>query len=94
MAKMWTGVTDGVTSKIADDFNSSISFDSKMFKEDIEGSIAHALMLAKQGIITESEKDCLIDGLSSILEDLISGKLSIDMTAEDIHMFVDQVLTE
>ena len=94
MAKMWTGVTDGVTSKIADDFNSSISFDSKMFKEDIEGSMAHAMMLAKQGIISESEKDCLIDGLSSILEDLISGKLKIDLSAEDIHMFVEQVLTE
>ena len=94
MAKMWTGVTDGVTSKIADDFNSSISFDSKMFKEDIEGSIAHAMMLAKQGIITNSEKDCLIDGLSGILEDLSSGKLEIDLSAEDIHMFVEQVLTE
>ncbi len=94
MAKMWTGRTDGVTSKIADDFNSSISFDSKMYKEDIEGSIAHAMMLAKQGIITESEKNILIDGLSSILEDLESGKLEIDLTAEDIHMFVEQVLTE
>lgn len=91
---MWTGVTDGVTSKIADDFNSSISFDSKMFKEDIEGSIAHAMMLAKQGIISNSEKDCLIDGLSGILEDLTSGKLEIDLSAEDIHMFVEQVLTE
>ncbi len=94
MSKMWTGVTDGVTSKLADDFNSSISFDSKMIKEDIEGSIAHACMLAKQNIISESEKDCLVDGLSSILEDVISGKLEIDMTAEDVHMFVEQVLTD
>ncbi|MBR3804807.1 MAG: argininosuccinate lyase [Clostridia bacterium] len=94
MAKMWTGVTNGVTDKLADDFNSSISFDSKMFKEDIEGSIAHASMLAKQNIISESEKDCLIDRLCSILEDLKSGKLSIDQSAEDIHMFVEQVLTE
>ena len=94
MAKMWTGRTDGVTSKIADDFNSSISFDSKMYKEDIEGSIAHAMMLAKQGIIAKSEKNILIDGLASILEDLESGKLEIDLTAEDIHMFVEQVLTE
>ena len=94
MSKMWTGVTDGVTSKLADDFNSSISFDSKMIKEDIEGSIAHACMLAKQNIISESEKDCLIDGLSSILEDVLSGKLAIDMTAEDVHMFVEQVLTD
>ena len=94
MAKMWTGRTDGVTSKIADDFNSSISFDSKMFKEDIEGSIAHAMMLAKQGIISDNEKNCLIDGLLGILEDLSSGKLEIDLSAEDIHMFVEQVLTE
>ncbi|MBQ3235539.1 MAG: argininosuccinate lyase [Clostridia bacterium] len=94
MSKMWTGRTDGVTSKLADDFNSSISFDSKMIKEDIEGSIAHAMMLAKQNIISENEKNCLIDGLSSILEDVLSGKLAIDMTAEDVHMFVEQVLTE
>ncbi len=94
MAKMWTGVTDGVTNKIADDFNSSISFDSKMFMQDIKGSIAHAMMLAKQNIITEGEKNILIDGLSTILEDLSSGKLQIDYTAEDIHMFVEQVLTE
>ena len=94
MAKMWTGVTDGITNKIADDFNSSISFDSRMFKQDIEGSIAHAFMLAKQGIISENEKAVLVDGLSSILDDLSSGKLKIDETAEDIHMFVEQVLTE
>ncbi len=94
MAKMWTGRTDGVTDKLADDFNSSISFDSKMIKEDIEGSIAHAMMLAKQNIISNSEKDCLIDGLSSILEDVMSGKLAIDLNAEDVHMFVEQVLTE
>ena len=94
MAKMWTGVTDGITNKIADDFNSSISFDSRMFKQDIEGSIAHAFMLAKQGIISENEKNVLVDGLSGILDDLSSGKLKIDETAEDIHMFVEQVLTE
>lgn len=94
MAKMWTGVTDGVTNKIADDFNSSISFDSRMFMQDIKGSIAHAMMLAKQNIISEEEKNILIDGLSSILEDLSNGKLEIDLNAEDIHMFVEQVLTE
>lgn len=94
MAKMWTGRTDGVTNKIADDFNSSISFDSRMFKEDIEGSIAHAMMLAKQNIISEEEKTVLIDGLSGILEDLSNGTLQIDLNAEDIHMFVEQVLTE
>ena len=94
MAKMWTGRTDGVTCKIADDFNSSISFDKRMFKEDIEGSIAHAMMLAKKSIITEEEKTLLIDGLSGILEDILSGTLQINLNAEDIHMFVEEVLTE
>lgn len=94
MAKMWQGVTDGVTSKIADDFNSSISFDSRMYREDIAGSIAHAKMLAKQGIIAEEEKNAIIAGLFGILEDLESGALKIDPSAEDIHMFVEQVLTD
>ena len=94
MAKMWQGVTDGVTAEIADDFNSSVSFDSRMFREDIAGSVAHAKMLSKQGIITEDEKDRIVSGLVGILEDLESGALKIDPAAEDIHMFVEQVLTE
>ena len=94
MAKMWAGRTDGVTDKIADDFNSSISFDSRMYKQDITGSMAHAAMLAKQGIIEKSESEQLISGLADILSDIESGKLEIDMSCEDIHMFVEQVLTE
>ncbi len=94
MAKMWAGRTAGETDRLADDFNSSIHFDSRMFREDITGSMAHAAMLSKQGIIAATEADTLIDGLASILSDLESGKLEIDMTAEDIHMFVEQVLTE
>ncbi|MBO4938343.1 MAG: argininosuccinate lyase [Oscillospiraceae bacterium] len=93
MAKMWAGVTDGKTEKIADDFNSSIRFDCRMYRQDITGSMAHAQMLAGQGIITQTDADALIDGLSSILDDLESGKLAIDMECEDIHMFVEQVLT-
>ncbi len=93
MAKMWAGRTDGVTSQIADDFNSSISFDSRMAKQDITGSMAHAAMLGAQGIITETEAAQLIDGLQAILDDLTSGALAIDMSCEDIHMFVEQVLT-
>ena len=93
MAKMWTGRTDGVTDKIADDFNSSIAFDSRMYKQDILGSMAHASMLGAKNIITKTEADTLIDGLESILNDIESGKLEIDMTAEDIHMFVEQELT-
>ncbi len=94
MAKMWTGRTSGVTDKIADDFNSSISFDSRMYKQDIIGSMAHATMLGSKNIISKAEADILIDGLQNILDDLESGKLSIDTSCEDIHMFVEQVLTE
>ena len=93
MAKMWAGVTDGNTAQIADDFNSSIRFDCRLYKQDITGSMAHAAMLGAQGIITQQEAETLIDGLQGILEDLESGKLQFDMTCEDIHMFVEQVLT-
>ena len=94
MAKMWTGVTAGDTDTLADDFNSSIRFDSRMYRQDITGSIAHAAMLAAQGIISEQDCEKLTEGLLGILEDLESGKLEIDPAAEDIHMFVEQVLTE
>ncbi len=94
MAKMWEGRTSGVTSQLADDFNSSIGFDSKMYKQDITGSMAHAAMLAAQGIISESDAEKIIDCLGEILADIESGKLQIDLTCEDIHMFVEQVLTE
>ena len=92
--KMWAGRTAGATDKLADDFNSSIHFDSRMYKQDIKGSMAHAAMLGAQGIITSEEADILIKGLEEILEDIESGKLEINMDSEDIHMFVEQVLTE
>ena len=91
---MWAGRTSGITDSIADDFNSSIRFDCKMYRQDIRGSIAHALMLGAQNIITKDEADTLIAGLEGILNDLESGALSFDMGCEDIHMFVEQVLTE
>ena len=94
MAKLWAGRTDGNVNQIADDFNSSIHFDCRMFRQDIKGSIAHAAMLAKQGIITAGEGDELIQGLGGILEDLENGALSFDMTCEDIHMFIEQELTQ
>ncbi len=94
MAKMWAGRTSGEVSSIADDFNSSISFDCKLYTQDITGSMAHAAMLGTQGIITAQEADALIQGLEGILQDLDSGKLEIDYTCEDIHMFVEQVLTQ
>ena len=94
MAKMWAGRTDGVTEKIADDFNSSIHFDCRMYRQDITGSMAHAAMLAAKNIISQADADTLIAGLEQILQDLDNGNLAIDMEAEDIHMFVEQVLTQ
>lgn len=94
MAKMWAGRTSGTTSSVADDFNSSIGFDSRMYAEDITGSMAHAAMLSAQEIISEADAEAIIDGLEGILKDLRSGVLKIDLTCEDIHMFVEQVLTE
>ncbi len=93
MAKLWAGRTDGATEQIADDFNSSISFDSRMYREDITGSIAHAQMLSHKGILTNAEAEALTEGLAGILEDLENGSLAIDRTSEDIHMFVEQELT-
>ncbi len=94
MAKMWAGRTGGITEKLADDFNSSIRFDCKMYREDITGSMAHAKMLAKCGIIEDSDAEQLIAGLTGILEDIDNGRLDFDPDCEDIHMFVEQVLTE
>ncbi len=94
MAKMWAGRTSGEVSSIADDFNSSIHFDCKLYKQDITGSMAHAAMLGAQGILSKQEADTLIEGLQGILDDLESGKLDFDYTCEDIHMFVEQVLTQ
>ena len=92
-AKMWAGVTSGITSSLADDFNSSIGFDSRMYKQDIGGSIAHAAMLASSGIITVEEAEAITAGLDGILRDLESGALEIDPGCEDIHMFVEAELT-
>ncbi|MBQ1262187.1 MAG: argininosuccinate lyase, partial [Clostridia bacterium] len=93
MAKLWAGRTEGAVSKIADDFNSSIRFDSRMYRQDVQGSMAHATMLAACGILTEGERDTLLDGLAAILADLDSGKLPIDPAAEDVHMFIEAELT-
>ena len=94
MAKMWAGRTDGMTEKIADDFNSSIRFDSRMYRQDITGSMTHAAMLSFKGIISQADADAIIAGLEGILNDIDSGALPIDMECEDIHMFVEQVLTQ
>ena len=94
MAKLWAGRTDGQTDRLADDFNSSIGFDCRMYRQDITGSMAHAAMLGATGILPKADADTLIDGLQTILDDLGSGKLQFDPACEDIHMFVEQVLTE
>ena len=94
MAMMWAGrFSKEVDSKV-NAFNSSISFDARMYKQDIEGSIAHATMLGEQGIISMSDSLEIIGGLKEILSDLESGKLEIDPNAEDIHMFVEAELTK
>ena len=94
MAKMWAGRFAKELDKTADDFNSSLRFDCKMYKQDIQGSMAHAAMLGTQGIIAGGEAEKIIDGLQGILDDLESGALEFDMSCEDIHMFVEQVLTQ
>ncbi len=94
MEKMWAGRFEKASDKLADDFNSSIHFDSKMYKQDIRGSMEHATMLCKVGILTEEEFGKIYAGLNGILNDIDSGKLLFDMNAEDIHMFVEAELTK
>ncbi len=91
---MWAGRFKKEIDKRTNDFNSSIRFDKVMYKQDITGSIAHATMLGKCGIITNEESEKIIDGLKTILNDLESGKLEFDMNAEDIHMFIEGELTK
>lgn len=91
--KLWTGRFSKEIDKKTNDFNSSIAFDSRMIHEDIAGSMAHAAMLGKQGIIAQSEAETIVAGLRGILADYDSGALSIDMEAEDIHTFIEGELT-
>ena len=94
MEKIWSGRSAGALDKYADELNSSIGIDKRMYREDIQGSIAHAGMLAQCGIISPSEGAELIDGLGGILSDIDSGALAIDPAAEDIHSFVEAELTK
>ena len=93
MEKMWAGRFSKELDGLADDFNSSLHFDCKMYKQDIEGSVAHAAMLAKQGIISEAEAQKIIAALGEILSDIEDGKVCFD-SGEDIHMFIEALLTE
>ena len=92
--KLWGGRFTKQTNQLVHNFNESISFDQKFYKQDIAGSIAHVTMLAKQGILSEEDKDVIIKGLNSIREDLDNGVLEITTEHEDIHSFVEAVLTE
>ncbi|MBQ8953431.1 MAG: argininosuccinate lyase [Clostridia bacterium] len=94
MDKMWAGRFQKSLDSQADDFNSSIRFDSRMYKQDIQGSMAHAAMLGAQGIISQADADQIIEALGGILNDLTSGALAFDMAAEDIHLFVEAELTK
>ena len=93
MEKLWAGRQSAALDGVADEFNSSISVDSRMFRQDIKGSMAHAAMLAKQKIISNADADAMIDALGDILDDIESGALAIDARAEDIHTFVETELT-
>ena len=92
--QLWKGRFKKELSKTTNDFNSSISFDSRMYKEDIEGSIAHATMLGRCGIIKSEEAEDIVQGLKGILADIENGTLQIDMEAEDIHTFIEGELTK
>ncbi len=94
MAKLWSGLASGTIDDAAEDFNRSIRVDSRMAREDILGSVAHAKMLAAKNIISAGDAEAIVDGLHGILADIDSGALKIDMEAEDIHTFVEQTLTE
>ena len=94
MAQLWGGRFTKETDKLVYDFNASIGFDKRLFRQDIEGSMAHTAMLAKQGILTESEKTAITAGLEDILKDVEKGTLEISEKYEDIHSFVEAVLTE
>ena len=93
MAKMWAGRFSKEVDETVNAFNSSIAFDGRMYKHDIQGSIAHATMLGDCGIITKEDSLTIIEGLKGILADIESGTLEFDMTAEDIHMFIEAELT-
>ena len=94
MEKLWTGRFQKPLNEIADAFNASIGFDSRMYQQDITGSMVHAAMLAKQGIISQSEQESIVSTLADILAELDSGALEIDSACEDIHMFVEGELTK
>ena len=94
MAKLASGRVGAKSSDLLDLFNASLPFDQKLYKEDIEGSIAHATMLAAQGILTKEELTSIVDGLKQIKTDIASGDFVFEISDEDIHMAIEKKLTE
>ncbi len=94
MEKMWAGRFSKKSAKLLDIFNASLEFDRKLYKQDIQGSIAHASMLAKQNIITEDERNALIVGLKQVEGEIESGEFVFDISDEDIHMAIEKRLTQ
>ena len=94
MAQLWGGRFTKETDKLVYNFNASISFDQKFYEQDIRGSKAHVKMLAKQGILTEKERDQILEGLEGILADVKAGRLAITSEYEDIHSFVEANLID
>jgi len=92
MSKLWAGRADGAIDQAAEAFNASVGFDKRLYREDITGSIAHAAMLGKQGIISATDAELLISTLGEVLSDIESGALAIDEKAEDIHTFIEETL--
>ncbi len=94
MADLWGGRFTKDTDRMVYEFNASINFDKKLYKQDIQGSMAHVKMLAKQNILTQEDKEVILNGLQGILEDVENGTLVIDMKYEDIHSFVEANLID
>lgn len=92
--KLWGGRFTKEINQLVHNFNESLSFDQKFYRQDIEGSIAHVTMLARQGIVSEEDRDKIIEGLKGILRDLDEGNLSFSEEHEDIHSFVEATLTQ
>ena len=92
--KLWAGRFQKETDTLVNNFNSSINFDARLYKQDIAGSIAHATMLGKQGIIEQAEADKIINGLKAILADIEAGEVEFTMDNEDIHMNIEAILTQ
>ena len=92
--KLWAGRFQKETDTLVNDFNSSIQFDARLYKQDIAGSIAHAQMLGKQGIIEEHEVEQIVEGLKAILADIEADKVEFSVDNEDIHMNIETLLTQ